>query len=241
MLSLQNISWSLDDGTAILDRVSLDIPDGMLTVVTGPNGGGKTSLAKIAAGLETPQSGSILLDGKDILPLDITERAKAGIAYAFQNPVRFKGITVQDMLALAAGRALSLEEACEYLHLVGLCAQDYIDREIDASLSGGESKRIEIAGVLAREGARIMMFDEPEAGIDLWSFSGLIDIFKELKADKGRALLIISHQEKILEIADRIVVLADGKVRKEGSAPEMLGSLLGEEKAGICPLGKEIE
>ena len=241
MLSLKNISWALDDGAAILDGVSLDVPDGMLTVITGPNGSGKTSLAKIIAGIETPQSGSILLDGEDILPLDITGRAKAGIAYAFQNPVKFKGITVQDMLSLAAGRNLSLEEACGYLHLVGLCAPDYINREIDASLSGGESKRIEIAGVLAREGARVMIFDEPEAGIDLWSFAGLIDSFKSLKSKKGCSLLIISHQERILEIADRIVVLASEKIKQEGAARDVLGFLLESEKAGVCPLGKQIE
>ena len=241
MLSLQNISWALEDGTAILDGVSLDVPDGMLTVITGPNGSGKTSLAKIIAGIESPQSGQLFLDGEDILSLDITQRAKAGIAYAFQNPVKFKGITVQDMLSLAAGRELTLDEACGYLHLVGLCAPDYIGRDVDASLSGGESKRIEIAGVLARKAARVMMFDEPEAGIDLWSFAGLIDAFKSLKSQKGCSLLIISHQERILEIADRIVVLAGGKVREAGSATEVLGSLLASEKAGVCPLGKQIE
>ena len=241
MLSLQNISWQLEDGTAILDDVSLDVPDGMLTVITGPNGSGKTSLAKIIAGIEAPQAGRILLDGEDILSLDITQRAKAGIAYAFQSPVRFKGITVQDMLSLAAGRELTLDEACGYLHLVGLCAPDYIARDVDASLSGGESKRIEIAGVLAREAARVMMFDEPEAGIDLWSFAGLTDAFKALKSQKGRALLIISHQERILEIADRIVVLANGKIKQEGAAKEVLGSLLASEKAGVCPLGKQLD
>ena len=241
MLSLQNISWALEDGTAILDDVSLDVPDGMLTVITGPNGGGKTSLAKIIAGIEAPQGGQLFLDGEDILHLDITQRAKAGIAYAFQNPVKFKGITVQDMLSLAAGRDLTLDEACGYLHLVGLCAPDYIGRDVDASLSGGESKRIEIAGVLARAGARVMIFDEPEAGIDLWSFAGLTDAFKALKSKKGRSLLIISHQERILEIADRIVVLANGKVRQEGAAQEVLDTLLAGEKAGVCPLGKQLD
>ena len=241
MLSLKNISWATEGGAAILDSVSLDVPDGMLTVITGPNGSGKTSLAKIIAGIEVPQSGRLLLDGEDILHLDITERAKAGIAYAFQNPVKFKGITVQDMLSLAAGRALTLDEACGYLHLVGLCAPDYIGRDVDASLSGGESKRIEIAGVLARAGARVMIFDEPEAGIDLWSFAGLTDTFKALKGKKGCSLLIISHQERILEIADRIVVLANGKVRQEGAARDVLGSLLAGEKAGLCPLGKQLD
>lgn len=238
MLSIQNLSWSLPNGVPILDSASLDVPDGMLTVVTGPNGGGKTSLAKIISGLETPQTGKIFLDGEDITPLDITERAKKGVCYAFQSPVKFKGITVRDMLDLAAGKRLSSDAVCEYLHQVGLCSQDYIDREVDASLSGGESKRIEIAGVLARRNARMLIFDEPEAGIDLWSFSGLIDIFKTLKTGGNRALLIISHQERILEIADKIIVIADGKIRKSGGSGEIMPELLHNEKAGLCPLGK---
>ena len=239
MLSIENLSWSVPGGTTVLDHIRMDVPDGNLTVVTGPNGGGKTSLAKIIAGLETPQTGKILLDGEDILPLDITQRAQKGICYAFQTPVRFKGITVRDMLNLAAGRTLSWDESCRLLHLVGLCAQDYLDRGTDASLSGGESKRIEIAGILARHNPRVMVFDEPEAGIDLWSFTGLLDIFRHLKQRKDLALLVISHQERILEIADRITVIAGGRIRREGNGPEILAELLHDEKSVICPLGKE--
>ncbi len=241
MLSIENLSWALPNGTSILDSVSLDIPDGKLTVVTGPNGGGKTSLAKIITGLENPVTGKIFLDGEEISGLSITERARKGICYAFQTPVKFKGITVMDMLTLAAGRNISEDEACGYLHQVGLCAHDYISRDIDSSLSGGESKRIEIAGILARQNAKVLIFDEPEAGIDLWSFSGLIDIFKKLKERKNLALLIISHQERILEIADKTIVIAGGKIRREGSGKEIIPELFSDEKAGICPRGKNVE
>lgn len=181
MLELKNISWEIPDGDKILKGIDLEIPDGKMTVITGPNGGGKTSLAKIIAGLEVPNSGEILLDGENITDWDITKRAKNGIAYAFQQPVRFKGITVRDLLNLAAERTLSEREICSVLGEVGLCARDYIERDVDASLSGGESKRIEIATVLSRENAKILVFDEPEAGIDLWSFTSLIDAFQNLK------------------------------------------------------------
>ena len=181
MLELKNISWEIPDGDKILKGIDLEIPDGKMTVITGPNGGGKTSLAKIIAGLEVPNSGEILLDGENITDWDITKRAKNGIAYAFQQPVRFKGITVRDLLNLAAERTLSEREICSVLGEVGLCARDYIERDVDASLSGGESKRIEIATVLSRENAKILVFDEPEAGIDLWSFTSLIDAFQKLK------------------------------------------------------------
>ena len=237
MLELKNIHWALPDGGEILKGINLTVPDGRLTVVTGPNGGGKTSLAKIIAGLHTPSEGQILLDSKDITGWDVTERARGGIAYAFQQPVRFKGLTVRDLLELAAERTLKYGEICEYLGQVGLCAQEYVDREVNASLSGGESKRIELATVLARKNARMLVFDEPEAGIDLWSFSNLIAAFEKLKAEDGRTLLVISHQERIMDIADHIVVIAGGQVRDQGAKDEVLPNLLAAEKRTRCPRG----
>ena len=241
MLKIENLSWTLGTGEEILKNVSLEIPEGKLTVITGPNGGGKTSLAKLIAGLEKPVSGSILLDGEDITEWDITKRSQHGIGYAFQQPVRFKGLNVRDLLELAAQRTLSEREICEVLGKVGLCANEYIDRVIDSSLSGGEAKRIEIASVLAKKDAKVLVFDEPEAGIDLWSFSSLIDAFEKLKATENKSLLIISHQERILEISDYIAVIADGSVKKAGRREEILGGLLGEEKIERCPLGKDKE
>ena len=237
MLTLENIVWQLPDGEKILNGVNLTVPSGRMTVVTGPNGGGKTSLAKIIAGLERPTSGRLLLDGQDITDLDVTERARLGIGYAFQQPVRFKGLTVRDLLELASGDDLSEERLCHLLGQVGLCAREYTEREISASLSGGEIKRVEIASVLARN-ARLSIFDEPEAGIDLWSFTGLIEVFQELKSRLTGALLIISHQERILEIADHIVVVANGTVRQTGPREEVLPALLADDKTGRCPLGK---
>lgn len=233
MLKLENINWSLEDGRGILNDISLEIPDGKLVVVTGPNGGGKTTLAKVVAGLVTPDSGKIYLEDEDITSLDITERAKRGISYAFQQPVRFKGLTVRDLLELAAGEKLNEAAVCALLGKVGLCTHGYIDREVNASLSGGEIKRIEIATVLARN-TKLSIFDEPEAGIDLWSFSGLVDVFGELKNKIKGTLLIISHQERILEIADEIVVVSDGAVRTTGTAQEVLPKLLAGEITRNC-------
>lgn len=237
MLKLEGITWGVPGGEGIINGIDLSIDSGKLVVVTGPNGGGKTTLAKLIAGLERPDKGRIFMDGEDITDMSITDRARKGIAYAFQQPVRFKGLTVRDLLELAAKDKLADDELCRLLEKVGLCADEYIDREMNASLSGGESKRIEIATVLARN-ARLSIFDEPEAGIDLWSFSRLVETFQEIKKRHEGTLLIISHQERILSIADEIVVLADGKVRTSGVKEDILPKLLEGEKAVRCPLGK---
>lgn len=235
MLELQNIKWKVSDGTEIIKNINLEIPSGKLVVITGPNGGGKTSLAKLIAGLEEPTSGNIILDGEDITSLDITERANKGISYAFQQPVRFKGITVRDLLELAAGKKIEEKEICSLLGKVGLCTHDYIDREVNSSLSGGEIKRIEIATVLVRN-TKLTIFDEPEAGIDLWSFNELIDAFVEIKENYAGTLLIISHQERILNIADEIVVIANGVVKNIGKKEEILPTLLEVSNTGDCCL-----
>lgn len=238
MLTLEKIAWGVPGKDSIIQDVSLTVGDGRLIVVTGPNGGGKTTLAKLIAGLEKPNGGRILFDGEDITHLDITERAKRGIAYAFQQPVRFKGLDVKDLLELAAGEELSEGTLCGLLGKVGLCAGEYIHRELNSGLSGGEIKRIEIASVLARK-AKLSIFDEPEAGIDLWSFSRLVETFQELRKQGSGTLLVISHQERILEIADEIVVIADGGVRAAGPKDEILPGLLRGEVSSRCPLGKE--
>lgn len=225
MLRLENIKWTAPDGTKVLNDVSLDIPDGKLVVITGPNGGGKTSLAKVIAGIIKPDSGKIFLDGKDITGFDITERAKAGISFAFQQPVRFKGITVRALLNIAAGRTMTDAELCDVLSNVGLCAGEYLNREVNSALSGGEIKRIEIATVIAR-GTPISVFDEPEAGIDLWSFANLIKAFQNIHQVLGGTLIIISHQERILKIADEIILLADGQLVASGPADEMMSHVL---------------
>ena len=214
----------------IIKHLDLQVEDGKFVVVTGPNGGGKSTMAKLIAGIESPSSGSILFNGEDITDKSITERARLGISFAFQQPVRFKGITVLDLLRIAAQKRLSVAEACAYLSEVGLCARDYVNREVNASLSGGELKRIEIATVLAR-GTKLAIFDEPEAGIDLWSFQSLIQVFERMRAATHGSILIISHQERILQIADEIIVLADGWVTKHGPREEILPGLLGTANA----------
>ena len=233
MLELKNISFEADsdDGEKeILKNVSLTIDERMV-VITGPNGSGKSTLAKIIAGIIKPTDGRILLDGEDITDLSITERAHKGISFAFQQPVRFKGITVFDLISIASGKRLTVSEACNYLSEVGLCARDYVNREVNASLSGGELKRIEIATMLAR-GTKMSIFDEPEAGIDLWSFQNLIQVFEKMHQTIHGSILIISHQERILENADKIVVIADGEVRAIGSKEEIMPTLMAA--SGVC-------
>ena len=229
MLELEHISFEVADQQGekeILKDVSFVLPDNKFVVITGPNGGGKSTLAKVIAGIEKPNSGRILWDGQDITDLNITERAKLGISYAFQQPVRFKGVTVFDLIRLAAGKEISVSGACEYLSEVGLCAKDYINREVDASLSGGEIKRIEIA-----RKTKVSVFDEPEAGIDLWSFQNLIQVFEKMHSQIQGSILIISHQERILNIADEILLIADGELVKHGTKEEVLPTLLGTANA----------
>lgn len=232
MLELKNISFSVQEanGSAnvtkeIIQDVSFTIDTGKFVAITGPNGGGKSTLAKIIAGIEKPVSGKIFFDGQDITDMNITERAKAGIGFAFQQPVRFKGITVKDLIRLATGEKITTAGACEYLSEVGLCARDYINREVNASLSGGELKRIEIATIMAKK-SRLSVFDEPEAGIDLWSFGNLIQVFEKMHEEIQGSILIISHQERILNIADQIIVIADGKVVQNGKREDILPVLL---------------
>lgn len=232
MLELKDISFQVNDETAdkeILKNINLKIED-RFVAITGPNGGGKSTLAKLIAGIVTPTSGQILLDGEDITGLSITERARKGISFAFQQPVRFKGLTVKDLITLASGKDISISQACSYLSEVGLCTKDYIGREVNDSLSGGELKRIEIAMIIAR-GTKLSIFDEPEAGIDLWSFNNLIQVFENMYQKINGSILIISHQERILNIADRIIVIADGEVSTAGSREEVLPKLLGSSEA----------
>lgn len=227
MLELRNICYSAEnDGVKkdIIKNVSLKLNEKFIAF-TGPNGGGKSTLAKIIMGIIKPTSGRIIFDGKDVTDLSVTDRAKAGIAFAFQQPVKFKGITVTDIIEIASGKKLSVSEICGYLSEVGLCAREYVDREINASLSGGELKRIEIAITLARK-SKFTIFDEPEAGIDLWSFNSLIRVFENLAAKTAESLLIISHQERILSIADRIIVISDGEVTKDGKGSDVLPGIL---------------
>lgn len=232
MLELKNVSFVAENGNErkeILKDISLKLNEKFIAF-TGPNGGGKSTLAKIIMGILKPTSGKIFLDGEDITDTSITDRAKKGISFAFQQPVKFKGITVTDLIEIASGKKLGVSEICKYLSEVGLCARDYVNREVNGSLSGGELKRIEIAVTLAR-GSKFTIFDEPEAGIDLWSFNSLISVFEKLAEDHSESILIISHQERILNIADRIIVIADGKVAKDGLKEEVLPNILSASSA----------
>ena len=236
MLEFKNVSYETPEGKVILRNVSIKIDD-RFVAVTGPNGSGKSTMAKLIAGIYTPTSGQILLDGVDITNMSITERAKGGISFAFQQPVRFKGITVKELISIASGKNISVAEACSYLSEVGLCAKDYVNREVDGSLSGGELKRIEIAMINAR-GTKLSVFDEPEAGIDLWSFNNLIQVFRNMYEKTKGTILIISHQERILNIADRIIVIADGKILQDGKREDILPSLLGTSSTCSVLTGK---
>lgn len=241
MLQVEHLSFDVaEEGrqSEILSDVSFSVEDGEMLVITGPNGGGKSTLAKVLMGINRASSGSIFLDGTDITNMSIDERAKAGMGFAFQQPPRFKGMTVRRLLSLAAGETLDETTCCDLLSSVGLCAREYIDREADATLSGGEMKRIEIATVLAKS-HNICIFDEPEAGIDLWSFSMLVKRFEQIHKEKKESLVLISHQERIIEMADRIMVIADGKVQSIGAAQEMISQLFGEkEQACACRIQK---
>ena len=238
MLELEHISYAVSDALVeqtILKDVSITIPDGRLVVFTGPNGGGKTTLAKIIMGLVTPTGGRIRYNGRDVTALSITERARLGISYGFQQPPRFKGITVRDLLTIASGDdKLSKDKCCRYLTQVGLCANDYLDREVDTSLSGGEVKRIEIASLLAR-GSEFMIFDEPEAGIDLWSFARLTETFEQLHRTHAATMVIISHQERIIRLADEIVVVGGGELQCRGTADEIFPKIMAD-TTGSCPV-----
>lgn len=233
MLTLENLSFDVNDGKeeiGIIKNLSLTIDDGKFVVITGPNGGGKSTTAKLIMGIEKPTGGRILLDGQDITNMNITERANLGISFAFQQPVRFKGVQVQDLIRLAVKKKMTAAEACQYLSEVGLCAKDYINREINASLSGGELKRIEIATVLARA-SKLSVFDEPEAGIDLWSFQNMIQVFERMRRNTNGSILIISHQERILNIADEIVVIAGGRIVNQGLRDEIMPRIMGTTSA----------
>lgn len=229
MLELKNVSFTVggENGHEIINDVSLTINDGEFLIITGPNGGGKSTLARLIMGIEQPTGGQILLNGKDITNLSVTERANLGVGYAFQQPPRFKGLTVRRLLSLAHGSELPEDECCAYLTNVGLCSRDYLNREIDTSLSGGEVKRIEIASLMARE-LRLAIFDEPEAGIDLWSFAMLVDTFKTMSRRRHDSVVIISHQERIMQLADRIAVIANGKLKTLGPKDEVFPQLMSE-------------
>jgi len=237
MLEIKDLHFSAENGskkTDILNGVSFSVPDHRFVVLTGPNGGGKTTLARSIMGIVQPDSGQILWNGTDITNLSVTDRARMGISYGFQQPPRFKGITVRDLLNLAAGKTLKHDEICALLTRVGLCANSYIDRQVDAALSGGEVKRIEIATVLARD-SKLMIFDEPEAGIDLWSFSRLTETFGALRDERDRTLILISHQERIISMADEVILIADGKVSGRGTPKEILPQMIGDL---VCECGK---
>ena len=234
MLELQHISFGVEqdgENKEILRDINLTINE-RFVAITGPNGGGKSTLAKVIAGILVPTQGRIILDGEDITGLGITERARKGISFAFQQPVRFKGLTVKDLITLASGKSIGVPEACDYLSEVGLCAKDYIDREVDASLSGGELKRIEIAMIMARS-TKLSVFDEPEAGIDLWSFTKLTETFRMLHGTRENTIIVISHQERIIDLADEIVMISGGKVVRHGPKEEIMPHILAD-TAGMC-------
>lgn len=235
MLELKNICFTRGN-KKILDNVNIEMGDNKFIVITGPNGSGKSTLAKIIMGIENQDKGQVVFNGKDISKKSIDKRAKQGISFAFQQPVKFKGITVYDLLKLSAEKELDKKEACDILSKVGLCAKEYVDREVNSSLSGGELKRIEIATVAVRN-AKLTIFDEPEAGIDLWSFNNLIKVFEEMRNVIKGTILIISHQERILNIADEVILLSNGKVQKQGKKEEVLDAILKTEKTGCCKLG----
>ncbi|MGI5959057.1 MAG: ABC transporter ATP-binding protein [Massiliimalia sp.] len=231
MLSLRNVSFHVegenDQKLEIVDDISLDVEDGKILVITGPNGGGKSTLARLIMGLEKPTSGQILFNGQDITHLDISERAKLGIGYAFQQPPRFKGMTVKSLLSLAHGKEMTECECCSVLSKVGLCSKDYLNREVDQSLSGGEVKRIEIATLMVRN-LKLAIYDEPEAGIDLWSFAMLVDSFRDISRQHNESVILISHQERIMQLADEMVVISNGKIKKFGTKDEVFPELMGE-------------
>ena len=236
MLEVKNLTFKVDENgveRSIVQDISFTVEDGEMLVITGPNGGGKSSLAKVLIGIEKADAGQIVLDGEDITEYDIDHRANAGVGFAFQQPPRFKGMTVERLLSLAAGKPLAECDCCELLSGVGLCANEYLKREIDGTLSGGEMKRLEIATVLAKP-HKLCVFDEPEAGIDLWSFSMLVDQFEKIHSKKDQKLILISHQEKIITMADRIMVIEDGKIRSIGSKEEMVPKLFGESSDCKC-------
>ncbi len=240
MLELKNVSFKVEtqkDVLEIIDNINLTIGDDEFVVITGPNGGGKSTLAKLIMGIEKPTSGQILFNGIDITDMSITERAKLGVGYAFQQPPRFKGITVRRLLSLAHGSELPEDLCCSYLTNVGLCSKEYLNREVDTSLSGGEVKRVEIASIMARE-LKLAIFDEPEAGIDLWSFTMLVETFKVMKNKRNQAIVLISHQERIMSVADKIIVIANGKIREQGPRDEVFPKLLGEFDGGCNFRGK---
>ena len=243
MLELKGLSYQVEDNgaqTDILRGIDLTIDNNKFVVITGPNGGGKTTLAKIIMGLVPPTEGQILWNGQDITHMTITERARLGISYGFQQPPRFKGLTVRDLLTIAAGdEKLTKDKCCQYLTRVGLCANDYLDREVDVSLSGGEVKRIEIASILARN-SQLMIFDEPEAGIDLWSFARLTETFEQIHRQGTATMIIISHQERIISLADEVIVVGDGSIRHRGSAAEILPQILSDTLGGCPVLNKEV-
>lgn len=237
MLELKDVRFSVEDDNGskkdIINGISLTIDESKFVAITGPNGSGKSTLAKLIVGIIKPTSGKILYNGEDITDMSISDRAKLGISFAFQQPVRFKGIKVIDLLRMAAAKQLTISEACEYLSEVGLCARYYINREVDGSLSGGELKRIEIATIIARK-TELSVFDEPEAGIDLWSFNSLIKVFEKMQKNNKNSILIISHQERILDIADEIILLADGQIKAHGSKDDIMPLVLGSNQSNVC-------